>query len=254
MKSEFIWYELLTSDPDAAAEFYGSVLGWTAKNSGQEGMDYRIFSNGDVGVGGCMALPSGATESGMRPAWLGYVSVADIDRAVANIVAAGGAEHMPAMDIPNIGRIAMVADPQGATLYVMTPIGDGPATSFAPDKVGHGGWHELHTSDWQAALDFYSAQFGWAKVHAMDMGALGAYLQFNFGDGDMTGGMMNDKNVSRPYWLYYFTVGDIHAAGARVKANGGTVTVEPHQVPTGVWIIQANDPQGATFALVGPKS
>lgn len=253
MPSTFIWYELLTSGPDAAARFYGAVLGWTTSDSGQKSMDYRYLSMDGVAVGGLMALPAGAAASGMRPGWLGYVSVADVDKSVASIVAAGGAEHMPAMDISGVGRIAMVADPQGAALYVMTPIGEGPATSFAPGKPGHGGWHELHTKDWEAALAFYGTQFGWRKVHAMDMGPMGTYLQFNFGSGDRVGGMMNDAKAPRPYWLYCFNVDDIDAAHKRVTANGGEALMDPHLVPTGDWIIQARDPQGAMFVLVGPK-
>jgi predicted enzyme related to lactoylglutathione lyase len=253
MTSSFIWYELLTTDPDAAARFYGTVIGWSASDSGQTGMDYRLFNMNGVAVGGLMAIPAGADKSGMRPFWVGYVSVADVDKSIASIVAAGGALHMPATDVPHVGRFAMVADPQGASLYVMTPLGTGAATSFAPGKPGHGGWHELHTQDWKAALAFYGAQFGWRKVQEMDMGPMGTYLQFNYGSGDMVGGMMNDPNAPRPYWLYCFNVDDIETASARVTAHGGAVVMGPHQVPTGEWIIRASDPQGATFVLVGPK-
>jgi uncharacterized protein len=253
MTGNFIWYELLTNDPDSAATFYGSVLGWTTSDSGQEGKDYRILSMNGVGIGGLMAIPTEAAASGMRPIWLGYVSVADVDKSVASIKAAGGTVHMPVMDVPGAGRIAMVADPQGATLYVMKPAGSGPATAFAPGKPGHGGWHELHAKDWESALAFYSAQFGWAKVHAMDMGPMGKYLQFNFGSGAMTGGMMNDPDAPRPYWLYVFNVDDIEAASGRVLAGGGVTLVPPHQVPTGDWVTHVRDPQGARFALVGPR-
>jgi len=253
MTSSFIWYELLTSDPDAAATFYSAVLGWTASDSGQAGMDYRILRMHGIGVGGLMAIPPEAAKSDMRPGWVGYVGVADVDTSVNRIVAAGGAEHMPAKDVPGVGRIAMIADPQGAILYVMSPTGSGPATSYAPGKPGHGGWHELHTKDWESALTFYSAQFGWAKVHAMDMGPMGKYLQFNIGSGAMVGGMMNDPQAPRPYWLYVFNVDDIEAASRRVTTNGGETLVEPHQVPTGNWVTHVRDPQGARFALVGRK-
>jgi uncharacterized protein len=253
MTSHFIWYELLTSDPDAAAAFYGAVIGWTASDSHQEGMDYRILTMNGVGVGGLMALPPGAAESGMSPSWLGYVSVADVDKSVAGILAAGGTQHMPAMDVPNVGRMAMIADPQGAALYVMTPTGTSPATSFAPRILGHGGWQELHTTDWKAALAFYGAQFGWQQVDRMDMGPMGTYLLFNIGEGESVGGMMNNAKAPRPFWLYYFNVADIDTAGVRVAANGGTVMIGPHQVPTGGWIVQAQDPQGAVFALIGPR-
>jgi predicted enzyme related to lactoylglutathione lyase len=218
-------------------------------------MDYRIFSMQGVAVGGLMALPPGAVASGMRPGWLGYVSVSDVDGSVARIVAAGGAQHMPPTDIPNVGRIAMVADTQGAGFYVMTPIprGTAAATSFSPGKPGHGGWHELHARDWESALAFYNAQFGWAKHHAADLGPLGTYLLFNFGSGDMVGGMFDDSSAARPYWLEYFNVDDIEAARKRVTDNGGKALMDPQPVPTGDWVFPALDPQGAMFALVGPK-
>jgi hypothetical protein len=253
MDCTFIWYELLTSDPDAAARFYGAVLGWQAADSGQAGMDYRFFSMDGVAVGGLMALPVDAVDAGMRPGWLGYVSVADVDRAVGSFIATGGAVYMPATDIPGIGRLAMVADPQGAVLYVMTPVGTGAATSFAPGKPGHGGWHELHARDWPGALAFYNRQFGWDKAATLDMGPLGTYLQFNYGSGAMVGGMMTDRAVARAYWLYCFNVDDIDAATARIAAHGGQVLMSPHQVPTGEWIVRALDPQGALFVAVGPK-
>lgn len=255
MTSHFIWYELLTSDPTAAATFYSALLGWTVSDANQEGMDYRILSMGGVSVGGLMALPPGAVASGMRPGWLGYVSVADVDKSIANIRAAGGTEHMPPMDIPNVGRLAMAADPQGAQLYVMNPTGGhGQATSFAPGTPGHGGWHELHTTDWRAALAFYGTLFGWKKTEAMDMGPMGTYLLFNTGAGEAIGGMINNPDAHRPFWLYYFNVADIDDAGRKVAANGGEIMMGPHQVPTGDWIIQARDPQGAMFALLGRKA
>ena len=108
MRSHFIWFELLTSNPTAAA-FYSALIGWTVSDANQEGMDYRIVSKDGVGVGGLLALPPGALASGMQPCWLGYISVADVDKSVASIRTAGGAEHMPAMDVPNVGRLAMVA-------------------------------------------------------------------------------------------------------------------------------------------------
>ncbi len=251
--SHFIWYELLTSDVDAAAAFYGAVLGWKARPSGTPGMDYRLLSIGGADVCGLMALPENAAAGGMRPAWLGYLDVADVDAAVARISGAGGSLHMPASDIPGVGRLAMVADPQGAGFYVMTPMGEGASSSFAPGKPGHGGWHELHTSDWRAALAFYREQFGWTVAEEMDMGPRGTYLVFETGGGGRSGGMVDDPDAPRPYWLYYFCVDEIDAAKKRVEVHGGQALMEPHEVPGGGWIVQARDPQGALFAVVGPR-
>lgn len=253
MANGFIWYELLTSAPDAAATFYGAVLGWTVADSGQAGMDYRIINMQGSAVGGLMALPPGTDRNRMQPCWLGYVSVVDVDASVAGFIAAGGAVHMPATEIEGVGRIAMVADPQGAAVYIMKPSGSSATTSFAPGKPGHGGWHELHARDWSSALQFYRAQFGWDKTTAMDMGPMGIYLMFNYGSGEAVGGMLSDAKAPRPHWLYYFNVENIDVARRRVVEHGGEALMEPQLVPTGTWVIHARDPQGAMFALVGPR-
>jgi predicted enzyme related to lactoylglutathione lyase len=188
----------------------------------------------------------------MPSAWYGYVDVPDVDAAVAAIAAAGGAIHMPPWDVPGVGRMAMVADPQGASFYVMAPIGEGPSPSFGPGRPGHGGWHELHTSDWRAAEAFYGDRLGWARSDALEMGPAGTYLLFNAG-GEAIGGMTTDPDMARPMWLYYFCVDDIDAARHRVLNAGGDILSGPTQVPGGAWVVQAQDPQGAMFALTGPS-
>ena len=252
MGSHFIWYELITSDADAAAAFYHHVVGWTQRPFEQDPR-YRLFSMGDKGIGGLMTLPPDAAGAGMPPSWHAYVSVADVDASVTAITAAGGTVYMPATDVPTVGRMAMVTDPQGAAFYVMTPMGDGPSESFTPIKPGHIGWNELHTSDAEAALRFYDEQLGWKSPRAMDMGPMGSYHFFNTGNGDAVGGIFTDTQFPRPKWLFYINVEDITAAVERVQSVGGVVLNGPHEVPGGQWIIVGHDPQGAMFALVGPK-
>jgi predicted enzyme related to lactoylglutathione lyase len=248
--SSFIWYELMTDDLAAAEAFYTSVVGWTVASSGQPGMDYRIWSAAGRGVGGLMAIP--AEAAGMKPGWFGYLKVADVDASVAGVVAAGGSVGMPANDIPGVGRIAMVSDPQGAAFYVMTPkMGEAPHP-VAQGRPGHGAWHELHAKDARAALAFYGAAFGWGAAGEMDMGPMGSYLMFNTG-ADPVGGMMASAALGKPAWLFYFGVGDIDAAKARVEAAGGTVTNGPQEVPGGMWVVQGLDPRGAAFAVVGSR-
>ncbi len=265
----FIWYELLADDSAAAARFYAAVLGWSARDSGLPGPGYQFFSTGECDVGGLMTLPPGAKSMGAKPQWLPYVSVPDVDASASAIAAAGGTVHMPPTDIPGTGRFAMVADPQGATFYVMAPIGSGPATSHRPGVSGHGGWHELHARDWRAAREFYGAQFGWGTVEEMDLGPMGIYLQFGPGGraaagadaaasehaspGPAIGAMMTVPGISHPHWLIYFNVDDIDAAKRRLVAAGGKLDGDVHQVPGDDWILRARDPQGAAFALVGPR-
>lgn len=245
---QFIWYELLTSDLDAGLAFYEKVIGWTAAGSGMPGMDYRILSMQGVGVGGAMQAPSG-----LAPTWLGYLSTEDVDAAVSAIIAGGGTVHRAAMDLPGVGRIAMLEDAQGAMFYVMRPQGEGESQAFASGKPGHGGWNELNTSDWQAAFALYAPLFGWAKSTPMDMGPMGIYQLFSAGGADI-GAMFNNPNAPRPHWLFYFNVEDIDAAKARLEAAGGTIQMGPHPVPGDLWMIQARDPQGAAFAVVGPRA
>ena len=250
---DFIWYELLTNDPDAAARFYGAVIGWQTRAAEGSDRGYRIFGIRGVDVGGLMPLPEGAERAGMRPIWLGYVAVDDVDRTAAEIVRAGGTQHMPPADIPGVGRFAMLADPQGVTFYVMRGAVDGTSTAFDQSRFGHCNWNELSTSDPAAALAFYKDRFGWEKGDAMPMGEMGDY-QFITHHGQTIGAVMKrTPDGPPPAWTFYFGTEDIDAAAKAVSGNGGTIHYGPAEVPGGVFIIVASDPQGALFGLVGPR-
>lgn len=250
---DFIWYELLTTDPDAAARFYGAVVGW--RNRPAEGGDgaYRIFKTDDADIGGFTVLRPECEQTGMRPGWLGYVGVRDVDATAHEVVRAGGRQHVPPTDIPGVGRFAMVADPQGVSFYVMRGVMEGTSTAFAQDTVGHCHWNELAASDQNTAFSFYASLFGWEKGDAMPMGELGEY-RFILQNGTMIGAMMNRRpDGPPPAWTFYFGVADIDVAARAVSENGGTIHDGPAEVPGGVFIIVASDPQGALFGLVGPR-
>ena len=256
---DFIWYELLTRDADAAADFYGPVVGWASSPSGQPGMDYRFFHSGDVmtmenGVGGYMAITPDMAAHGARPCWLGYVAVDDVDASCAAAIAAGGTIQMPPMDLEGVGRMAMVADPAGAPFYVMRGASDETSHSFAKyePRQGHGAWNELATSDPRGAWDFYGKLFGWAKDGALDMGPLGEY---EFLKSDVVIGAIMPKMPDMPVsaWTTYFRVANIDAAAATIAARGGTLLQGPMEIPGGEYSLTALDPQGAVFGLVGPR-
>jgi predicted enzyme related to lactoylglutathione lyase len=244
-KGSFFWYELMVPDTKAAEAFYSAVVGWSATPFA--GGDYTVLSAGDQGVGGIMAAPQG-----VPPHWIGYIHAADTDAAAAAVEKAGGKIHKAPWDIPTVGRAAAVSDPQGAGYMLMTPSSDAERPKVAPNTPGHIGWHELHTSDWEKAWDFYSGLYGWTKDHAMDMGAMGTYQIFAE-DGAQRGAMFNSPGVPHPIWLFYFNVDSIAAAQQRLEKAGGKVMMGPHEVPGGGWIIQATDPQGVMFAIVGPR-
>jgi predicted enzyme related to lactoylglutathione lyase len=248
-QGSFVWYELLTSDVAAAKDFYKKVIGWNYQDVPMPGMTYTLLQVGETQVGGLMAVPSEARDAGMRPHWAGYVSVPDVDEAAANVTRAGGTIHRPPTDIPDVGRFAVVADPLGAVFNLFkSPNLPARATGLVPGYVG---WHELHSNDWPKAYNFYHDQFGWQKGEAVAMGPLGTYQLFII-DGVPAGGMFNSPAAEAArFWLYYFIVDAIDAAAKRVVDGGGKVLHGPQQVPGGSWIIQASDPQGANFALVG---
>lgn len=257
---DFIWYELLTSDADAAADFYGKVVGWTSSNSGQPDVDYRFFSSGDGsdmadGVGGFMAITPDMAAGGAVPCWLGYIGVDDVDASVAAMTSAGGTVQMPAFDMPGVGRMAMVSDPQGAPFYVMKGASEETSHSFASEtpKNGHCAWNELSTTDTAAAVDFYTAQFGWKQEGEMDMGPMGKYLFLHHGPGMIGAIMPKMPQMPMSAWVYYFRVPDIDVAVKTITANGGTILQEPIEIPGGDYSMNALDPQGAAFALVGGR-
>lgn len=254
---DFIWYELLTSDADAAQSFYGDVVGWSFKSSGEPGVDYRLIQAAGTEVGGVMAINAQMKAGGARPVWLGYVAVDDVDKAVAFITRDGGAVQMPAMDMPGVGRMAMVSDPQGAPFYVMRGTSDAESTAFAYDapRAGHCAWNELVTSNPTAAMKFYGALFDWQKDGEMDMGPMGAYTFLRRKEVPGMFGAVMKKPAEMPVslWTYYFRVPDIDQAVARAKARGGTILNGPMEIPGGEFTLNAMDPQGAAFALVGAR-
>ena len=249
----FVWYELMTSDSAAAESFYRQVVGWTTRDAGMPGMRYTLLSAGGGDVAGLMDLPAEACAAGARPGWLGYVGVDDVDAATARLRQAGGHVHKEPADIPGVGRFAVVADPQGATLALFKGAADMAPTQPAADTPGRVGWHELHAGEEATAFAFYSTLFGWTQADTMDMGPMGIYRLFAAGSTAIGGMMTRTPEMPVPCWLFYFNVEAIDAAAERVRAQGGRVVNGPMEVPGGSWIVNALDPQGALFALVAPK-
>ncbi len=252
-EGSFIWYELMSPDPAASKAFYDAVVGWTiaARSTGPEGIDYRTITRSDGGsAGGVLKLDAAMQERGARPAWLGYLSVANVDAAVAAISEQGGKTMMPPYDVPGIGRMAMVTDPQGAPFYVMR--GESGESSTAFDRMGMGkcNWNELATTDQTAGNSFYATVFGWTYPDTMPMGEMGDYIFVQAGDQTIGATMTRPAGGPPPSWQFYFRVPDIDAAAAKVTKSGGTVHHGPTDVPGGDRIIISSDPHGAMFGVV----
>lgn len=261
LQGSWIWYELMSPDPEGSKAFYEAVVGWSmTTRHGENNTDYGFLTAPDGAmVGGMLRLTKDMTDHGARPCWLGYVGVDDVDASVVAIEAAGGKVLMPATDIAMAGRVAMVADPGSAPFYIMKPAPPpgsegGESTAFQPEiNCGRCGWNELMAADAARETAFYTGQFGWSLPEPMDMGAMGKY-QFVAHDGVQVGAIMGKMpQVPAAMWNHYFWVPSIEAAAAAVAANGGQVVNGPMQVPSDGWIIQGVDPQGALFCLVGGK-
>jgi predicted enzyme related to lactoylglutathione lyase len=252
---DLIWYELMTPDPEGSKAFYDAVVGWNIGEGVAEYNGYRMIGAEGGTAGGVLPLTDEMRQHGARPTWLGYIHVPDVDQTVSSIDQAGGKALMAATDIPNVGRIALVADPQGAPFYVMKPIPpegreSEPSDVFSRDKMGRCGWNELNTSDPVAARRFYGEQFGWTTDNFMPMGDMGDYRfidHHGLGLGAISGLMPGQQ----PHWRYYFRVPSVSKAKEAAEAKGGKIAMGPMEVPGGDHILIGFDPQGAEFALVG---
>ncbi|GBQ34202.1 VOC family protein [Gluconacetobacter azotocaptans] len=234
----FVWYELTTTDAEAATRFYQAVLGWGARDVGLPDMRYVLLTAGDTMVGGMMELPQDRDcVIAAPPGWIGYVAVDDIDTMIGRIDGSGGTVHRPAIDIPDIGRFAIVGDPQGAVFALFQGMSSPPP--------GPTGWHELHTLDPEGAFPFYASLFGWTKTD-------GTGQFFTTGGNAADGILRRIDPPALPFWLHHFDVSDSDAAVETIRNAGGRILHGPRQIPDGRWIVQGQDPQDIPFAVVSP--
>lgn len=246
-----IWYELLTTDPEASKAFYDAVLGWSVQPPPAE-RDYRMIDTGHGFVGGVLKLSSEMQSRGATPTWLFYVGVDDVDATAKKVTAAGGTVTTQPFDIPNVGRLAMIQDPQGIPLYVMRGFSPHDSTAFERTGMGRCNWNELATPDQAAAHEFYAAVFGWKYPDKLEMPGLGHYV-FVEAAGTTIGATMPQPPGAPRGWQFYFRVPDVDAALTKIPAAGGTVHAGPMDVPGGDRVIVASDPHGVRFGVAGPQ-
>ncbi|MGO9560402.1 MAG: VOC family protein [Acidimicrobiales bacterium] len=242
------WVELSSPDTDASAHFYGQLMGWSATDPGpQETGGYRMFQQAGQSVGGLM----GHMQEGQPTAWATYVSVTDADETAARVTAAGGTVVAPPMDVMDIGRMAIFADPTGAVFGVWQP------KSFAgADLVNEPNslcWNEVLTRDAGADRVFYPAVFGWVAGRPAFEGAPESYTVWELA-GNPVGGMMEMTDEFfpaevPPHWVVCFAVADCDATVEKARALGATVMAEPMDMPIGRFAALI-DPQGASFTVM----
>ncbi len=249
-----IWFDLSTPDAGAAAAFYERVFAWTTRTSpAAEHGGYILASAADGdGIAGLMTPPPGAPS---HDGWSVYFLSLDLAATLATAGELGGTVAFGPMDIPHVGRFAVVLDPQGIPFSVMQPDAEDPARPFkqAPDAQGHAVWIELATPDPDAAFAFYGGLFGWSKEGAMPMGEMGEYAFFGAGEA-RPGAVMSSTLTRAPaHWNSYFLVADIDAAIATAEAEGGKLIQGPDPIPGGDYSANIVDPHGHQVGIVGPR-
>ena len=242
----FLWYDLGTTDLEAAQAFYTAVTGWNLVPHNDQ---YTMFANAQGPIGGSMVLSDDAKAMGAPPHWLAYIGTPDLDATVAKLQGLGGKVYVPAFDMPNVGRIAVAADPFGAAFGLFQPAEGGQAPGEA--KVGDFSWNELMTDNVDTVWGFYQNLFGWTPGEAMDMGEMGVYFLFEASGISRGGIMKRPPEMPVSAWLHYIRVEDLDAALATTTKLGGTIMNGPMAVPGGERVAQCMDPQGAAFALHG---
>jgi predicted enzyme related to lactoylglutathione lyase len=238
---KFVWHEQVSTDPGQAQNFYTQLFGWDTEVFKPGEADYTMIASGGQSHGGFGTAMEGAPP----PHWLSHVHVEDVDATIEKAKAAGGQLAAGPFEMGEVGRIAILADPQGAFISAYEPQGDGPS------PAGVFVWDELGTNDADGAQRFYEEVFGWTTT---DMGAeYGGYRIFNRGENGVAGFMTLPDASIPPMWQPYVAVEDVDATVAKAVELGGSALVEGMDVPNVGRIAVLRDPQGATFGVLRPE-
>jgi uncharacterized protein len=241
LNGKFFWFENVAADPDRAKGFYGELFGWTIQSLPMGTDSYDMITNAGKPIGG-YTRAEGKTPSH----WTSYLRVEDVDASVAKVKAAGGQVIEAAFDVPTVGRMAKVADPQGATFWVMR--GENDEVADGAPAVGRFDWNELWARDAAKAVGFYTKVFGHTS-REMPM-EHGAYHILSSGGEDRAGVMTASRPDVPPMWLPYVTVADTDTTASRAVKLGGKVHLPPTDIPNVGRFAVLGDPNGATIAVI----
>jgi hypothetical protein len=254
LHGKLVWYELVSSDPAKSKAFHAELLGWTVEPQEMAGMKFELAKAGGKDV----ATIRPADDKKTKSHWVPFVSVADVDAAVAAIEQNKGKVVKAAMDVPDIGRFAFVSDPNGAMFAVFKGArSDDPDTDQS--KAGEFVWAENLTKNKKAqdaALAFYPAAVGYT-VSSMDVGEgkkKSKYDMLSMADDNKPkhrAGVVPAKPASLGgHWLPWVSVDDVDGTVAKVKGLKGKVVTKPHDIPGVGRAAVVTDPTGAPLGLL----
>jgi uncharacterized protein len=245
----FCWFELATSDQEAAKKFYGELFGWTANDfpMGPHGY-YTMFQLRGRNVGAAYTLMPDQAKQGVPPNWGTYVAVANVDEALAKAKTLGGTVLCEPMDVADHGRMVVLRDPTGAVIDLWQPKQHQGVGLWGEE--GAFCWSELLTRDTTAAARFYTALFGW-KTKVTE-GAGFPYTHWQH-DGADIGGMMaimEQWGPMPPNWVNYVQVKNCDDTAAKATSLGGKVCMPPTDIPNTGRFGMLQDPQGAMLSVI----
>ena len=249
---DFCWFELATTDQPDAKQFYQALFGWEAQDTPIGPNEaYTSFKIGGRDVAAAYTMRAEQRAHGMPPNWLVYIRVESADAATTKATEAGGKTLMPPFDVMDLGRMAVIQDPGGATFAVWEPKrhhGTG-----LVGEVGTGVWADLVVPDPQAVASFYRALFGWELVGGKSLvpAKPGEYIHIVNG-GTMIGGIPPTQGSAHvpPHWMVYFSVPDCAGTVATATGRGARVLAGPMTIEGTRTFAALTDPQGAAFAVI----
>ncbi|MBL7490865.1 VOC family protein [Frankia sp. AgB1.9] len=243
------WIDVTTSDVDAAVAFYTTLFGWEARRS----PDPAAGGYTELALRGRRVAGAGPAFPGFPNVWMTYLGVADADETARRALAAGGKVLVEPMDVLDAGRLAVLADVEGAPIGLWQPRANSGVELV--DEPGALCWTELAVRDADAAVGFYEDVFGWTGERE-SLGDGVTYVYWSL-DGRRFGGLMQMNEVWPPeipaHWMVYLQVEDADACAAEIARLGGSVPVPPTNIPPGRFAV-ANDPLGAHFSILQPTT
>lgn len=236
--NSIVWHELLTTDLQRAGDFYSQLFGWQIESVGQ---GYALATLNGHPIAGLAEK----RDAGENALWLSFLSVTDVDATAAKISAAGGKIHLPATNLPERGRVAVVADTQGVVFGLMR----GSSGDPLPGKAGLGDWlwREVWSQDAGATEKFYADALDMQLAHAEIAGADYRYFEF---DGKPRIGLIDDPEIGvADAWMVYVRVADPKATAEQAKALGGSVLLAPDPEVRGDSVAVIADPTGGVLVV-----